>query len=138
MAGNGIAKDAVPEETAKSKPEPWSVKDGLIAIPFLASALALTWEVGFFVRVKAGAFGIFSISEHLTFALQALPVAFFAATLLIGGALQIDLMERYLKPHFRSLSQPNRKRLADGILIVGMVLFATASLYQFFIPEMLF
>jgi hypothetical protein len=53
----------------------WSLKDALIVIPFLASALALTWEVGYFARIKGGAFGLFSIAEHLTFALQALPIA---------------------------------------------------------------
>jgi hypothetical protein len=118
--------------TAKSKSEPWSVKDGLIAIPFLASALALTWEVGFFIRIKGGAFGIFSISEHVTFALQALPVAFFAATIIIAGALQKDLMDRHLKPRFLSLSKPNRQRLVSGLSYFGIVFFASAAVYQLF------
>ena len=60
------------EEEAVAK---WSLKDVLIVIPSLASALALTWEVGYFVRIRGGAFGLFSIAEHLTFALQALPIA---------------------------------------------------------------
>jgi hypothetical protein len=65
------------EEEAVAK---WSLKDALIVIPFLASALALTWEVGYFTRIKGGAFGLFSIAEHLTFALQALPIALAVTT----------------------------------------------------------
>jgi hypothetical protein len=65
----------------------WALKDALILIPFLASALALTWEVGFFVRIKGGAFGLFSISEHLTFALQAVPIALLFTVLIVLVAL---------------------------------------------------
>jgi hypothetical protein len=32
--------------------EPWQIKEALIVIPFLASALALTWEIGFFARIR--------------------------------------------------------------------------------------
>src|SRR5471030_1842171 len=47
----------------------------VISVPFLASALALTWEIGFFARIRGGSFGLFTLAEHLTFALQALPLA---------------------------------------------------------------
>jgi hypothetical protein len=77
--------DEMAEEEVKAvktvKPdEKWALKDALIAIPFLASALALTWEVGYFSRVRGGAFNLFSISEHISFALQALPIALTAST----------------------------------------------------------
>jgi hypothetical protein len=55
--------------------EQWSLKDGLVAIPFIASALALTWEVGYFLKIGGGSFGLFSLAEHITFAIQALPAA---------------------------------------------------------------
>lgn len=129
-----MLKDAKAEKNIESSSEPWPVKDGLIAIPFLASALALTWEVGFFLRIKGGAFGMFSVSEHVTFALQALPLAFFAASVLIGAALQNDLMDRHLKPRIESLSKPDRKKLANGILLVGMVASIAANIYQFYYP----
>jgi hypothetical protein len=70
------------EEEAVAK---WSLKDALIVIPFLASALALTWEVGYFARIGGGAFGLFSIAEHLTFALQALPIAMVLSTVTVMG-----------------------------------------------------
>ena len=42
-------KEANPMDDAESEPKgkgraPWAVKETLIAIPFLASALAMTWE----------------------------------------------------------------------------------------------
>jgi hypothetical protein len=55
--------------------ELWSLKDVLVAIPFVASTLALTWEVGYFLKIGGGSFGLFSLTEHITFAIQALPFA---------------------------------------------------------------
>jgi hypothetical protein len=43
--------------------------------PLLASSLAITYDVGFFVGVGIGFFSFFSLSEHLVFALQSLPFA---------------------------------------------------------------
>ncbi|QIP05752.1 hypothetical protein [Bradyrhizobium symbiodeficiens] len=43
--------------------------------PLLASSLAITYDVGFFVGVGIGYFSFFSLSEHLVFALQSLPFA---------------------------------------------------------------
>jgi hypothetical protein len=63
--------------------EPWSLKDGLVAIPSLASALALSWEVGYFLKIGGGSFGLFSLVEHITFAVQALPFALFLTTLAV-------------------------------------------------------
>jgi di/tricarboxylate transporter len=81
---------------ARKLEEPWQIKEGLIIVPFLASALALTWEVGFFLRIKGSAFGLFTLSEHLTFALQALPLALLAAIGVVGGAVQSSLMDRFI------------------------------------------
>ena len=78
---------APPIELEKPQAEKLAIKDALIAIPFLASALALTWEIGYFARIRGGAFGLFSIAEHLTFALQALPVALAMSTMGVMGLL---------------------------------------------------
>ncbi|MCP3369892.1 hypothetical protein [Bradyrhizobium cajani] len=43
--------------------------------PLLASSLAVTYDVGFFVGIGLGFFSFFSLSEHLVFALQSLPFA---------------------------------------------------------------
>jgi hypothetical protein len=59
-----------------------SPKDVLVILPFLGSALALSWEVGSFIPIGGGSFGLFSLSEHLLFAVQALPIALAFAGLL--------------------------------------------------------
>jgi hypothetical protein len=63
--------------------EQWSLRDGLVLVPFLASALALTWEVGYFLKIGGGSFGLFTLSEHITFAIQALPFALGITTLAV-------------------------------------------------------
>jgi hypothetical protein len=72
-------KDKISHRTV----EQWSLKDGLVLVPFLASALALTWEVGYFLKIGDGSFGLFTLSEHITFAIQALPFALGITTLAV-------------------------------------------------------
>ena len=70
-----MSDDLEKNEVSDRAVERWSLKDALVAIPVLASALALTWEVGYFLRIGGGSFGLFSLAEHITFAIQALPYA---------------------------------------------------------------
>jgi hypothetical protein len=63
--------------------ERWSMKDGLLVIPLLASALALTWEVGYFLEIGGGSFGLFSLAEHITFTIETLPIALALATMVM-------------------------------------------------------
>lgn len=77
-------------EVSETAIERWSLKDGLVVVPFLSSALALTWEVGYFQRVGGSSFGLFSLAEHITFAIQALPFAL--------GLTTFALLLWFLKP----------------------------------------
>src|SRR5260370_28217156 len=90
----------------EEKTPSWSFKDGLVIIPFFASGLALTWEVGFFLRIKGGAFGLFSVSEHITFALQALPAALALAALIIVGSNYTTILDVYGSVTGLSARQP--------------------------------
>ncbi|MGX9389768.1 hypothetical protein ACWX0K_10920 [Nitrobacteraceae bacterium UC4446_H13] len=60
-----------------------TAKDYAVYVPIIGTSLAFAWEVGLFVPIGGAAFGMFSISEHIVFALQALPVALVAAFLVI-------------------------------------------------------
>ncbi len=51
-----------------------SAKDYLVAVPLLASALAMMFDVGYFNGIDINLFSIFTVSEHLVFALEALPL----------------------------------------------------------------
>ena len=41
-------------EVSKKRASDWTIKDALIAVPFFASGLALTWEVAFFQVIRGG------------------------------------------------------------------------------------
>ncbi|WP_247390277.1 hypothetical protein [Bradyrhizobium sp. 35] len=63
-----------PDDTAASV---WTtdVKTLTLIGPVLASALAVLYDVGFFTGLHIGFFTFFTLSEHLLFALQAIPFA---------------------------------------------------------------
>ena len=56
------------------------IKEYVVVIPVAATTLAFSWEVGSFAPIGTAAFGFFSISEHIAFAVPALPYAFLFAT----------------------------------------------------------
>ena len=61
-------------EDAKKTTGLW--KDSYLAyIPLLGAALALTFDVGYFFALNLSFFTLFSLSEHILFAIQAFPIA---------------------------------------------------------------
>jgi hypothetical protein len=110
-----------------------NIKEFLIVIPLIASALAVTFDVGYFWGTDINFFNVFSVSEHVGFAIEALPFALFFA---IGSFIVPLLME-----HLNVL--PKRERpgrpwwlylsiaiwiVATGILTVFYRSFAMGSL----------
>jgi len=57
----------------------FGVRELLIALPLFGTTLAITYDVGFFYGLDMAYFTMFSLAEHIVFALQATPVAFIAA-----------------------------------------------------------
>jgi hypothetical protein len=68
----------MPEEAAKVFPAGWT-RDSVIVIPVLGSAMAVSYDVGFFLGIDINYFTFFSLAEHIVFALQALPFALLGA-----------------------------------------------------------
>lgn len=66
-------------------------KDFLVLIPLLGSALAITYDVGYFAGVNIKLFTLFSLSEHIVFALEVLPESLLMA-------FCIGLLGYYHKP----------------------------------------
>jgi hypothetical protein len=58
-----------------------------VALPLFGSALALTYDVGFFYGLDISYFTLFSLAEHIVFALEALPAAFAASLMIPTGYL---------------------------------------------------
>jgi hypothetical protein len=60
--------------TAKENATP-QIKDFVVLVPLLATALAVMYDVGYFTQFDLSYFSFFSLSEHVVFALSALPFA---------------------------------------------------------------
>jgi hypothetical protein len=65
-------------------------KDWVVLLPTLASGLAITYELGSFLPLGTRAFGLFSLTDHLLWALQVVPYSI----LLIGVALIGNIYSR--------------------------------------------
>ncbi|WFT95081.1 hypothetical protein QA633_43715 [Bradyrhizobium barranii] len=105
-------------------------KDFVVVAPLCGSLLAIAWEIGSFQPVGLIAFGSFSLAEHLTFALPALPVAF-ACFLLPMTMMTIGTIGR-LRRSLRLRSTTSRLVAAAifsaGLSISGLAGVETAAL----------
>jgi hypothetical protein len=107
-------------------------KEMLIIVPVLGSALAIIYDVGFFTGLGTSLFTLFSLSEHILFALEVLPLG-----LLMATALGITASYDAEKPIGRLLREkwPVAERLALPLLclLVAMLLFVLVyfKLYYF-------
>ncbi|UFX41829.1 hypothetical protein HAP47_0021225 [Bradyrhizobium sp. 41S5] len=61
--------------TYETRAETIQLKDLMLIVPFMASTIAITWEVG--RLLPFGGFRLFSISDHLLSALSSLPIALY-------------------------------------------------------------
>src|ERR1700674_1113727 len=63
----------------------------IILVPLLASALALSYDVGYFYGVDIHYFSVFSLSEHTGFALEALPFSLAGLAMGVASAVSFRL-----------------------------------------------
>jgi hypothetical protein len=68
---------------------PFTIKEDVLKVltvvtPLFATSIAIIYDVGFFFGLDIGFFTFFSFSEHLVFALQAIPFALPAALGILG------------------------------------------------------
>ena len=73
----------------------WSWKDMTAAAPFIATSFAFAFNVGYFWSIDIGWFSLFSLSEHVVFALRALPVAIGASIVFMIGLNFAQLESRF-------------------------------------------
>jgi hypothetical protein len=55
----------------------------LVILPLAGSAIAITYDVGYFSALDINYFTMFSVSEHIVFAFEALPLALLATLSLV-------------------------------------------------------
>jgi hypothetical protein len=73
----------------------WSWTDFTAAAPVIATSFAFAFNVGYFSSIDVGWFTLFSLSEHVVFALRALPVAIGASTVFMIGLNFQQLESRF-------------------------------------------
>src|SRR5580704_15870462 len=114
----------------------FAIKDGLVALPFVGSAIAMSWEVGSFIPISGiggGTFGLFSLSEHLSFAMEALPIG-----LVIAARLPIVLAGAGMPPRrrprlpSRATGRSIRISLRIGVTILAVIGTGIAALGIYF------
>jgi hypothetical protein len=100
----------------------WQFKDSAVAVPLLASSLAITWQVGRFA--PTGGFENFSLSDHLVAAMAALPTAFAMATFLGFSILLLSATGK------TTANETGRPMVGALTMIVPFV--AVSIAYRFF------
>jgi hypothetical protein len=87
------------------KPTTLSLRELAVLAPIVASAVAVSYDVGYFVSFDVSYFSFFSLSEHIVFALQALPWAL----ILVAGVYGLTLVTMSAFRHHRP-----RKNITSG------------------------
>jgi hypothetical protein len=97
-------------------------KEFLVLSPLFGTVVAISFDVGYFSKLDINLFNVFSVSEHIVFALQLLPVVVLASMIVIVSSLA----EGYLKD-----KKVNRRAdwVLMGILLSTVILAAIASAY---------
>jgi len=126
------------------------VKTLATTIPILSGMTALTYDVGFFYGVQISYFTFFTLTEHLAFAIQAIPSAFLFAFWVVSAiitnrymenkeATQISEIEASLPkmPHEQIVALANKltrreklKAVLRPIFIIAWVGLLAALLYN--------
>src|SRR4051794_5219160 len=65
-------------------------KEMFVVLPIIGSTIAITYDVGYFFALDINFFTVFTISEHITFALEVLPLAILASIILIASPIAVD------------------------------------------------
>jgi hypothetical protein len=65
-------------------------KELFVLVPLLASVTGVTFDVGYFYGININYFTLFSLSEHLVFAMEALPIALLWSLIAVVGIMYWD------------------------------------------------
>jgi hypothetical protein len=129
-------------DNSKSFGSQLELKDWLVFVPLLSSALAITYEIGSFIPLGSLAFGLFSVSDHLLWALQALPLALaLVVGVLIAEGLDAILRSRPISRTAEQRRQRARRRaaaLAIGACCITIIAFIVRAALPLALAVILF
>ena len=97
-------------------------KDFLVIVPLLGSAIAITYDVGFFAGIGLPFFTFFTLTEHINFSLQALPIAVMIAVAIVIYLTSDFILEQRQRKVETLDTKKKWLRAGWAILIVGALL----------------
>src|SRR5450631_341379 len=71
-----------------------SIKELAIFVPIFGTAISITYDVGFFWGLDINYFTLFSLTEHIVVALEAMPVALGSAFLIVGFIMSAKILSQ--------------------------------------------
>jgi len=109
-----VSSDPTRSDNAAALP----FKELLVLVPALASALAVAYDVGYFFAFDINYFNFFSLSEHVVFALQALPIA-----------VALSLIATFwMYPYLRRVRGRPAQSVGLNVTLAAMMLLFAASI----------
>jgi hypothetical protein len=93
--------------------------------PLIAATVAISFDVGCFYAIDISLFTLFSLSEHIVFALEALPIAL--AILLVGTIIIPAMFSRFQPNKPPTTASPKWYQKVIAIVIVVILLGALIS-----------
>jgi hypothetical protein len=117
--------DVEPEAAKEAQPPS---KELAIFIPLIGTVIAISYDVGYFYGIDIKFFTLFSVTEHIVFALEAAPIALAVAILVAafvgpGFDMITGLFEAAQK------IPKKRKRYVDAAVLVTVVFVVAAFIY---------
>jgi hypothetical protein len=129
-----MASQAVDPETEKKEASVLlpAGKELVVYVPVLATAIAVTYDVGYFWGVDINFFTLFSLSDHILFAVEILPAAFIMSSIFI-----VDVALRGIAYHPLPFVESYMTKMSNVTLMV-IILVLTALILSFFVFHFLF
>jgi hypothetical protein len=101
-------------------------KELIVAVPLIGTAIAITFDVGYFSAIDINLFTLFSLSEHVVFSLEAMPLALIASMLVVAQIPTTHFSDKFLLPFLNKIPPKSWKgRLVRGLM--DLFLIGTAS-----------
>src|SRR5262245_11662859 len=106
------------------------LKTVVLLLPLVGTLLAITFDVGYFTGIDIKYFSVFSLAEHIGFALQVAPLALIAA---LVSAMTISFISKGGTKEFKAkthktIVNPITLIACVGLLISGMALWLMTGL----------
>jgi hypothetical protein len=108
----------------EAEQQSFPLREAVVFVPILGAAIALSFDVGYFHGVDINLFTLFSVSEHIVFALEALPIGFMIAIYVVSHAALVSnrQVRTFLQNAGFDKLRRHRGPIALGTLAIGVLL----------------